>query len=147
MTLKESDAFSPGKTPPFEESARESLSDSQLRRNIGKATQTIRRKRADAVEEMPDWEQLRETGRALKSRTMRHLDDVATKVLAHLVLTGLAVGIGLLISLALALHNHQPVGNFGWVFAEVYDQAYAPTIRKPPTMYAATYMCTSSGQR
>jgi len=35
--------------------------------------------------------------------TMRHLDDVATKVLAHLVLTGLAVGIGLLISLALAL--------------------------------------------
>jgi osmoprotectant transport system permease protein len=35
--------------------------------------------------------------------TMRHLDDVTTKVLAHLVLTGLAVGIGLLISLALAL--------------------------------------------
>jgi osmoprotectant transport system permease protein len=35
--------------------------------------------------------------------TSRHLDDVATKVLAHLVLTGLAVGIGLLISLALAL--------------------------------------------
>ena len=27
------------------------------------------------------------------------------------------------ISLALALHNHQPVGNFGWVFAEVYDRA------------------------
>ena len=75
MTLKESDAFSPGKTPNFEESARESLSDSQLRRNIGKATQTIRHKRAVAVEEMPDWEQLREAGRALKSRTMRHLDD------------------------------------------------------------------------
>jgi alpha-amylase len=32
------------------------------------------------------------------------------------------------ISLALALHNHQPVGNFGWVFAEVYDQAYRPMI-------------------
>ena len=32
------------------------------------------------------------------------------------------------ISLALALHNHQPVGNFGWVFAEVYDQAYLPII-------------------
>jgi L-lactate dehydrogenase complex protein LldF len=75
VALKESDAFSPGKTPHFEESARESLSDSQLRRNIGKATQTIRRKRAVAVEEMPDWEQLREAGRALKSRTMRHLDD------------------------------------------------------------------------
>jgi osmoprotectant transport system permease protein len=35
--------------------------------------------------------------------TSRHLDDVAAKILAHLVLTGLAVGIGLLISLALAL--------------------------------------------
>jgi alpha-amylase len=32
------------------------------------------------------------------------------------------------ISLALALHNHQPVGNFGWVFAEVFDQAYQPMI-------------------
>ena len=30
------------------------------------------------------------------------------------------------ISLALAIHNHQPVGNFGWVFAEVYGQAYLP---------------------
>ena len=32
------------------------------------------------------------------------------------------------ISLALTLHNHQPVGNFGWVFAEVYDRAYRPMI-------------------
>ena len=32
------------------------------------------------------------------------------------------------ISLALAIHNHQPVGNFGWVFAEVYDQAYLPLL-------------------
>ncbi len=32
------------------------------------------------------------------------------------------------ISLALALHNHQPVGNFGWVFAEVFDQAYRPMV-------------------
>ena len=32
------------------------------------------------------------------------------------------------ISLALALHNHQPVGNFGWVFAEVYEQAYRPLL-------------------
>ena len=32
------------------------------------------------------------------------------------------------ISLALTLHNHQPVGNFGWVFAEVYEQAYEPMV-------------------
>ncbi len=75
MTIKPPDAFSPGKTPTFEESARTSLADSQLRRNLGKATQTIRAKRATVVEEMPDWEELREAGRALKSRVMRHLDE------------------------------------------------------------------------
>jgi 4-alpha-glucanotransferase len=32
------------------------------------------------------------------------------------------------ISLALTFHNHQPVGNFGWVFAEVYDTAYLPML-------------------
>jgi len=32
------------------------------------------------------------------------------------------------ISLALTLHNHQPVGNFGWVFAEVYERAYEPMV-------------------
>ncbi|HLX34795.1 MAG TPA: alpha-amylase/4-alpha-glucanotransferase domain-containing protein [Candidatus Limnocylindrales bacterium] len=32
------------------------------------------------------------------------------------------------ISLALTLHNHQPVGNFGWVFAEVYEKAYEPMV-------------------
>ncbi|HXG40183.1 MAG TPA: 4-alpha-glucanotransferase, partial [Candidatus Limnocylindrales bacterium] len=30
------------------------------------------------------------------------------------------------IALALAIHNHQPVGNFGWVIAEVYERAYEP---------------------
>jgi len=32
------------------------------------------------------------------------------------------------ISLALVLHNHQPVGNFGWVIADVFQQAYAPML-------------------
>jgi alpha-amylase/alpha-mannosidase (GH57 family) len=32
------------------------------------------------------------------------------------------------ISLALAIHNHQPVGNFGWVVAEAYDVAYEPMV-------------------
>ncbi|HLL38289.1 MAG TPA: LutB/LldF family L-lactate oxidation iron-sulfur protein [Rubrobacteraceae bacterium] len=75
MKTRSSDAFSEGRTRNFEESARESLADSQLRRNLGKATQTIRRKRTVAVEEMPDWEQLREAGRTLKSRVVRHLDE------------------------------------------------------------------------
>ncbi len=32
------------------------------------------------------------------------------------------------ISLALSIHNHQPVGNFGWVFDEVYGKAYLPML-------------------
>lgn len=58
----------------FPRAAHLALADTQLRRNMGKATQTIRAKRAHAVEEMPDWEQLREAGRAIKDRTLRHLD-------------------------------------------------------------------------
>ncbi len=32
------------------------------------------------------------------------------------------------IYLGLLLHNHQPVGNFPWVFQQVYDEAYLPMI-------------------
>jgi len=32
------------------------------------------------------------------------------------------------IHLGLLLHNHQPVGNFPWVFEQVYDEAYLPMI-------------------
>jgi L-lactate dehydrogenase complex protein LldF len=59
---------------PFPVAARRALADSQLRRNLGNATATIRAKRAAAVAELPDWEQLREAGQAIKAETMRHLD-------------------------------------------------------------------------
>ena len=59
---------------PFPESARLALGDTQLRRNMGKATQTIRGKRASVVNELTDWEELREAGRATKERVLRHLD-------------------------------------------------------------------------
>ncbi len=75
MTAGATDAFSPGKTPTFQESAKVSLADSQLRRNIGKAARGIREKRAAAVAELPDWQELREAGRAIKERTLRHLED------------------------------------------------------------------------
>jgi L-lactate dehydrogenase complex protein LldF len=58
---------------PFQDAARLALGDTQLRRNMGKATQTIRGKRTAVVDEMPDWEQLREAGRAIKERVLRHL--------------------------------------------------------------------------
>ncbi len=58
----------------FQESAHIALQDTQLRHNIGNATRAIRAKRNDAVAELPDWEELREAGRALKERVLRHLD-------------------------------------------------------------------------
>lgn len=58
----------------FQESAKTALANPQLRRNMGKATQTIRGKRHNVVHELPDWEELREAGRAIKERTLRHLD-------------------------------------------------------------------------
>jgi L-lactate dehydrogenase complex protein LldF len=60
---------------PFQDAARLALADTQLRRNMGKATQTIRAKRSNVVRELPDWEELREAGRAIKERVLRHLDD------------------------------------------------------------------------
>ena len=63
---------------PFPEAARTALADTQLRHNLGHATHAIRAKRAAVVGEVPDWEELREAGRALKERVLRHLD-------AHLV--------------------------------------------------------------
>src|SRR5919206_2134727 len=62
-------------TITFQESAKLALANAQLRRNMGKATQTIRAKRAQVVSELPDWEALREAGRAIKADTLLHLDD------------------------------------------------------------------------
>ncbi len=59
----------------FQRSARIALANTQLRRNLGKATSTIRTKRANVVGELPDWEALREAGRAIKAQTLAHLDD------------------------------------------------------------------------
>jgi L-lactate dehydrogenase complex protein LldF len=58
----------------FPRAARAALADSQLRRNLGHATTTIRNKRARVVGEVPDWEALRDAGAEIKDRTLRHLD-------------------------------------------------------------------------
>jgi L-lactate dehydrogenase complex protein LldF len=59
----------------FPDAARTALRDGQLRANLGHATTTIRNKRARVVGEVPDWEQLRAAGKALKSATMARLDE------------------------------------------------------------------------
>src|SRR3954470_1088331 len=50
--------------------ARRELANAQQRRNLGKATTTIRAKRARVVEELPDWEALRTAGAAMKAHAM-----------------------------------------------------------------------------
>jgi alpha-amylase len=46
------------------------------------------------------------------------------------------------ISLALIFHNHQPVGNFGWVFEDVFRLAYEPMVaalERHPTIKAGLH--------
>jgi L-lactate dehydrogenase complex protein LldF len=59
----------------FPAAARRSLGDSQLRANLGRATSTIRDKRAAVVAELPDWEELRAAGSAIKDAALLSLDD------------------------------------------------------------------------
>lgn len=61
-------------TKGFPAAAHDALGNEQLRRNLLVATHTIRAKRAAVVAERPDWEELREAGRAIKHRVLRHLD-------------------------------------------------------------------------
>jgi L-lactate dehydrogenase complex protein LldF len=58
----------------FPLAARTALQDAQLRRNLRTATHAIREKRGQAIAELEDWEELREAGREIKTRTLRHLD-------------------------------------------------------------------------
>ncbi|WP_031074178.1 lactate utilization protein B [Streptomyces sp. NRRL S-118] len=60
--------------PAFPEAAAAAVRDERLRANLRHATHTIRDKRARAVAELADWEQLREAGKQIKDRTLRHLD-------------------------------------------------------------------------
>ena len=74
--------------PVFQQNAPKALANTQLRRNMGKATQTIRAKRAGVVGELPDWEALREAGRAIKERTLRHLDEYLVQLEASITQAG-----------------------------------------------------------
>ena len=66
-----------GKTssaPAFPMAAKAALQNKQLRSNVHHATDVIRGKRASRVEEMPDWEQLRQAASDIKAHTLAHLD-------------------------------------------------------------------------
>jgi L-lactate dehydrogenase complex protein LldF len=61
---------------PYPKAAKTALEDVQLRRNLGKATSTIRDKRTRVVAELPDWEALREAGSRIKHNAMQRLPEL-----------------------------------------------------------------------
>jgi L-lactate dehydrogenase complex protein LldF len=71
VTVRVGDA---AKAPDFESAAQKLLQNTQLRHNVRHATDVIRAKRAAVVDEMPDWQALREAGRRIKEHTLQHLD-------------------------------------------------------------------------
>src|SRR4051794_12299025 len=72
----------------FQAAAKVTLRDSQLRRNLGKATTLIRDKRARAVAELPDWEALRDAGEAIKARAMATLPEQLERLEAAVTRAG-----------------------------------------------------------
>ncbi|MCC9145990.1 MULTISPECIES: LutB/LldF family L-lactate oxidation iron-sulfur protein [unclassified Arthrobacter] len=60
----------------FPAAARRELGNAQLRANLGHATHTIRDKRLRVVAELPDWEDLREAGSAIKASVMARLPEL-----------------------------------------------------------------------
>src|SRR5271154_5264474 len=67
-------ALDPTTASPFPIAAKAAIADTQLRKNVRHATEVIQGKRAAVVREMPDWQELRETGRQIRQHTMAHLD-------------------------------------------------------------------------
>src|SRR4029453_1334364 len=68
---------------PFPEAARAALGDAQLRRNLAKATGTIRAKRAAVVSELPDWAELRLAGAAIKDQVLAGPDGYLVPLEGH----------------------------------------------------------------
>ena len=72
----------------FPEAARRSLANTQLRANLARATTTIRDKRARVVGELPDWEELRAAGAAIKDEALLSLDEQLSRLEAAVVSAG-----------------------------------------------------------
>lgn len=67
------------KLEAFPEAARRDLRDAQLRVNLRNATDTIQAKRARVVDELPDWQALREAGRGIKADVLANLERYLTE--------------------------------------------------------------------
>src|SRR5256885_12766515 len=74
--------------PAFPAAARTAVADSQLRANLTHATHAIRAKRAGAVAELSDWEELRQAAKAIKDHTLAHLDTYLLRLEANVTRAG-----------------------------------------------------------
>ncbi|MDX3427349.1 lactate utilization protein B [Streptomyces sp. ME01-18a] len=72
----------------FPAAAHDELGNDQLRRNLGRATRTIRAKRIDVTSELPDWEELRDAGSAIKTDTMNRLPELLEQLEARVTERG-----------------------------------------------------------
>jgi L-lactate dehydrogenase complex protein LldF len=75
-------------TEDFPSAAARELENAQLRANLGNATTSIRAKRARVVEELPDWELLRDAGHAIKADVLGNLDQYLLQFEAALTAAG-----------------------------------------------------------
>jgi L-lactate dehydrogenase complex protein LldF len=80
--------FDPARVPTFQVAAKGLLNDTQLRKNVRHATDVIQAKRRLVVDEMPDWQQLRESGRQIKQHTLAHLDHYLQQFEANCTAAG-----------------------------------------------------------
>jgi L-lactate dehydrogenase complex protein LldF len=76
--MSQSDRAAPPQ--PFPRAAREALANDQVRSNLLHATRTIRAKRALAVSEVADWEELRDAGAAIKDTALLSLDGLLSEL-------------------------------------------------------------------
>ena len=74
--------------PTFPEGAHKTLANTQMRRNLGHATRTIRSKRAQRVAEMPDWEDLRNAAEAVKFEVASRLPELLEQFEANVTARG-----------------------------------------------------------
>ena len=61
---------------PFPEYAKEELKNEQLRSNLRFVTHAIRNKRARVTAELPDWQELRNTGESVKNYVLANLPEL-----------------------------------------------------------------------
>ena len=73
---------------PFERAARAALEDGVTRANVGRATTTIRARRAAVVAETPDWAELRAAGEAIRERAVLRLDELLVQLEASVIAAG-----------------------------------------------------------